>query len=80
MGEVSEQIYVHILNQTLLDNSVAISNTELAQTYQIPLDEVEGIIEGLIKGGYILKIREGFYTVLFSHLDEISVAGKIIQS
>ena len=71
MGELEETIYIHFLEQTLIDNTIMVSNRSLAETYQVPLDEVERIIYGLISGGYLLKLREGYYTVCFGHLDEI---------
>ena len=71
MGEVEEILYVHILNQSLIDNTIMISNAGLADTYQIPLAEVTRTMEGLIRGGYLIKLREGYYSVLFGHLDDI---------
>lgn len=71
MVELEEQIYVHILNQSLIDNTIMISNAGLADTYQIPLAEVSRTIDGLIRGGYLIKLREGYYSVMFGHLDEI---------
>ncbi len=80
MDEEAENIYIHILNQTMLDNSIMISTTELSETYQIPIEEVSRIIEGLISGGYMIRLRDGIYSVRFTHLDEISVDEKIYQS
>ena len=71
MGKFEEILYIHILEQTLTDNTIMISHCGLAETYQIPLNDVERIIVGLISGGYLLKLREGYYSVMFGHLDEI---------
>ena len=75
MYEMAEIIYLHITEQTLADNTILISNRELADTYQFPLEDVEVIIDGLIDNGYLLKLRDGFYSVKFGKLDEIKIAG-----
>ena len=71
MGEVEETLYIHILEQTLLNNTIMISHAGLAETYHLPLAEVLKAIDGLISDGYLLKLGEGYYSVKFSHLDEI---------
>jgi len=71
MDEIEEQIYIHILNQTLVDNTIMISHAGIADTYQIPLDVVSRTIQGLIDNGYIMRLREGYYSVKFDKLDQV---------
>jgi hypothetical protein len=71
MDELEEIIYIHILNQTLIDNSILISHCGLAETYQVPEVEVQRIINGLIDNGYLLKLGKGHYTVKFDRLEQI---------
>ena len=69
--DMAEIIYVHILEQTLIDDTIMVSNKELAETYKIPEEDVETIIDGLIDNRHLLKIRDGCYTVKFDNLEQI---------
>jgi len=69
--DLAEIIYIHILSQTLLDNSILIPNKALAMEYEVPEEDVEKIIDSLIDKGHLLKLGEGHYTVRFNKLDEI---------
>lgn len=71
MGDIQEQIYIHILNQTLIDNTIMISDAHLSETYQLPQSDVAKFIDELIARGYIMRIRDGFYSVRFGHLDAL---------
>ena len=75
MEEMAEIIYLHILEQTLLDNTIMITNKGLADTYQLPEEDIETIIDGLVDNGYLLKLREGFYSVRFNKLDDVKTTG-----
>lgn len=70
MDELEAALYVHITNQTLSDNTILISNQELAENYGVPTEIIEIHIQRLIDKGYIKVIRPGYYSVLFGKLDE----------